>query len=387
MNKQMRYDQRLREAARLGQRVRDMFRLSRAPRSIFSVAFGLSLLAAVYWLLIASDFYVSEAHVIIQKTEINAAPSIDFASLLGNTAPSSADQLLLRDHLLSTDMLGVLEAKLHLREHYSDWRRDPLSRIWFSGMPVEKFQAYFRDRVTVDFDEYTGVLVIRAQAFDAPTAQAIAAEMVAEGERHMNGMGHALAREQVAFLEREVQALNERATAARQAVLDFQNRNNLASPASATETLQAIIARLEGQLTELQTRRSALLGYLVPGSPSIQEVDLQIDAVRNQLEQEGKRLASPEGNTLNRTLEQYQRLELEAGFAQDLYRTALAALERGRIEATRTLKKVSVLQSPLLPEYPLQPRRLYNATVFLVLSLLVAGMLNLVIVIVRDHRD
>jgi capsular polysaccharide transport system permease protein len=174
---------------------------------------------------------------------------------------------------------------------------------------------------------------------------------------------------------------------ARRLVLDFQDRHGLSSPASATQTLEGIIGRLESQLSDLQTRRSTLLGYLVPGSPGVREIDLQIAAVRRQIEQERKRLAAPDGDTLNRTLEEYQRLEMDAAFAQDLYKSALSALERGRIEATRTLKKVSVLQSPSLPEYPLEPRRLYNSTVFLVLSLLVAGMLNLIVVIIRDHRD
>jgi len=37
-------------------------------RRVFGAAFIASLLAAFYWGLIASDRYVSEAHVVIQKT-------------------------------------------------------------------------------------------------------------------------------------------------------------------------------------------------------------------------------------------------------------------------------------------------------------------------------
>jgi len=51
---------------------------------------------------------------------------------------------------------------------------------------------------------------------------------------------------------------------------------------------------------------------------------------------------------------------MDAGFAEDVYKTALVALENGRIEATRTLKKVSVLQRPTVPQYPLEPRRIYK---------------------------
>lgn len=70
-----------------------------------------------------------------------------------------------------------------------------------------------------------------------------------------------------------------------------------------------------------------------------------------------------------------------------MYKTALAALERGRVEATRTIKKVSVLQTPTLPEYPLEPRRWYNTLVFFLVAMLLAGVVHLVAAIVRDHTD
>ena len=203
----------------------------------------------------------------------------------------------------------------------------------------------------------------------------------------MNAMAHALAAEQVAFLEKQVADLNARAVAARQELLAFQSSKQMLSPAGTAQTLEMIIAKLEGELSDLQTRRNGLLGYLMPDSPGVKELDLQIAGTREQLRRERRRLASTEGDTLNRTVEQYQTLEMQAQFAQDLYKSAITALEHGRVEATRTLKKVSVLQSPNLPEYALEPRRLYNSIVYLIVSLLIAGLVNLVIIIIRDHRD
>jgi len=299
----------------------------------------------------------------------------------------TSDQMLLRDHLLSLDMLKALDAKLDLRSHYSNWRRDPLSRMWFKDAPLEKFHAYFLGRVTVEVDEFTGILSVRSQAYDPETARAIAAMMVEEGERHMNAMAQALASGQVAFLEGQVSEMNDRAVAARQKLLSFQNDKQLLSPTSTAQTLESIIAKLEGELSDLQTRRNGLLGYLMPDSPGVKELDIQIAGTRKQIERERKRLASPDGNTLNRTLEEYQGLEMQAQFAQDLYKSALTALEQGRVEATRTLKKVSILQSPNLPEYALEPRRIYNSIVYLIVSLLLAGLVNLIVIIIRDHRD
>jgi len=369
------------------ERASGLFALEGIGSRLYSLALVFSLMAAGYWLIIASDRYVSEAHIIIQRTDLAAGQVVDFSNLLGGSMGSSADQLLLRDHLLSIDMLLALDAKLDLRNHYSNWRRDPLSRIWSATAPIERFHGYFQSRVSVDFDEYTGILVIKAQAYDPDTAHAIASLMVAEGERHMNTMAHDLADEQVRFLERQVAEMNDRAMRSRQLLIAFQNENSLASPQNAAQTLESIIGSLEAQLTELHTRKTAMLGYLMPGSPGVRELELQIAATEKQIKREQKRLASPEGNTLNSAIEAFQRLEMEAAFAQDVYKTSLVALEKGRIEATRTLKKVSILQSPSMPEAAVQPRRIYNTIVFLLLSLMVAGVLNLVAVIIRDHRD
>ena len=149
----------------------------------------------------------------------------------------------------------------------------------------------------------------------------------------------------------------------------------------------AVIARLEGQRSDLNVQRAALSAYLVSDHPQVVQLNQQIAALDRQIQQEQARLASPRGGTLNQKMEEFQRLEAEAAFAQDLYRASLTALEKGQVDANRTVKKVSVLQAPNLPQYPLEPRRLYNAGVFVVLLALTAAILQLIVAIVRDHRD
>ena len=357
-------------------------------RRTIGAAIVASLAAALYWGLIASDRYVSEAHVIIQRTDFASGQTMDFASLLGNVgAGSRADQLLLRDYLRSADMLKKLDAKLNLRSHYSDPHRDPLSRMWAKDTPLELFQRHYLSRVSVEFDDYAGILVIRTEAYTPKMAQAIAAMLVEEGEHFMNTLAHGIAQEQVAFFEKQVAQMSERAMQARQAVLEFQNKNGLVSPQDTAENLVSIVNNLEAQLTGLQTRRSGMLGYLMPNSPNIVELDLQIAAITKQITQEKARLASPDGKPMNRTVEEFQRLQMNATFAQDVYKTSLVALEKGRVEATRMLKKVSVLRHPDEPQLSLEPRRLYNTTVFMLATLLIAGILHLLAAIIRDHKD
>jgi capsular polysaccharide transport system permease protein len=211
--------------------------------------------------------------------------------------------------------------------------------------------------------------------------------LVAEGETAMNDMAHALAQDQVNFIQKQVSDLAARYAATRQAVLHYQNKHGMLAPDEMAVHLNGAIDALQVKRTELQTRRTAGLAYLAPQAPGIVELDTQIAAVDAQIAAERARLAAPTGTTLNSKVEEYQRLQLEAGFAQDVYKTALTALERGRVEATRDLKKVTLLESPTLPEEPVQPRRLYNITVFILITLLLAGIAHLLAAIIRDHKE
>jgi len=366
----------------------DMGFFKRYP--IVTLALVVALLGTIYWSLIASDRYVSEAQVIVQKADLAVPQGLDFGTLLGSIGggDSHQDQMLLRAHLLSVDMLRKLDKELGLREHYSDSSHDLLSRMWAVDEPVEWFHKYLLSRVSVEYDDYSGVLLVNAQAFTPEMAQAITRMMLSEGERFMNEMSHRLASEQVAFLEDQLGRLEQRAQAARNAVIQFQNQSEMVSPQAALESRIALIAKLEVTRADLQTRLSAMKAYLVESNPAIEQINQQIAAIQKQVEQEQRELASTqEGATLNRRLEQYQRLELEATFAEETYKSALTALEAGRVEASRKLKKVSVLQTPTLPEYPQQPERFYNSLVVILFSLIAAGLIHLMAAVVRDHKD
>jgi capsular polysaccharide transport system permease protein len=354
----------------------------------FSIAFVLSVLAVLYWGMLASNRYVSEAHIIIQSTDITSGQSVDFASLLsGMGTDNRPDQMLLRDRLLSKDMLKILDEKLNLRGHYSDKKHDILSRMWSKDNPMEWFYDYYRSRVSVEFDDYAGVLVIRAEGYTPQMAQAIVNTLVQEGERTTNDMAHDLARDQLAFIEKQVTQAAKQFQRARLAVIAYQNKKGLVSPQDTAKSLESTIEQLRAQRTSLQAQRSVLLGYLSPQAPGVVEVDLQLAAVEEQIKKEQGRLTAPKGNTLNIMVEEYERLLLTAGFAQDVYKTALVALEKGRMEATRTIKKVAVLQAPTLPEYPLEPRRFYNILTFILAVLVFTGIVHLLGAIIRDHKD
>lgn len=347
---------------------------------------AMAVLATGYWLLIASDRYVSEASVIIRKTDSVAAPGFDISMLIAGVAGvNRSDQLLLREYLLSVDMLKKLDAELDLRAHYSDSGRDVLSRMWLQDM--EWFHRHYLSRTAIEYDDYAGVLRIKVQTYDPKTSQAISNLLVREGERYMNQIGHEMAETQVSFLTTQVNLAQLRFQQTSQRLLAFQNKKGLISPQATAESFAVLIARLEEQRVQLQTQLASLPKSLDRDHPNAVMLKQSLAAIDRQIDEEKAKLANPTGKTLNITLEEFQRLQMEVTFTQDLYKATLTALEKGRIDATRMLEKVSVLQTPTLAEYPMEPRRLYNTVVTLLFAAMLAGILKLIESIVLDHVD
>ncbi|MDL4861710.1 chain-length determining protein [Halomonas elongata] len=342
------------------------------------------LLVAFYWFAWAEDRYVSRATVVLESPQI-APPDISFSSMLTGSGGSN-DLLLLREYLLSVDMLKQVEEQLAFRQHYSQ-NGDFFARLRNRDAPIEELHEYYLKRVNIEMDEYAGVLNIEVQAYTPAFAHDMTQLLLAAGEKHMNEMGNRLAEEQVGFLEQQVDRLSKRMEDARADLLAYQNEKGLISPTHTVESLNQVVASLEGDLARLQAKQQALASYQSARSSEMQRIKSEINALREQIGKERDRLAQATGDSLNRVSSEYQTLELQSQFAQETYSSALSALENTRIEAARKLKQVSVLQSPLMPEYSTKPDRLYNSTVFALIAIFLAFIFSMLILIIKEHRD
>lgn len=341
-------------------------------------------LVTFYWFVWAEDRYVSRATVVMESPQLSQS-DVSFSSILTGSS-SNTDLLLLREYLLSVDMLKQVQEKLDFRSHYSD-HGDIFARLNDANAPIETLHEYYQKRVSVEMDEYSGVLNIEVQAYTPEFAQEMEKLLLKAGERHMNEMGQRLAQEQVEFLEKQLQRLSDRLSEARANLLEFQNREGLVAPEQTVESINQVVATLEGNLAQLKAQRQALSSYQSNRSSEMQRVQSQIEAMREQIQEQRDRLAQATGESLNRVSSEYKTLELQAQFAQETYSSALSALENTRLEAARKLKQVSVLQSPLMPEYATKPDRLYNSTVFALIAIFLAFILSMLILIIKEHRD
>jgi len=362
-----------------------------SPRTLKLAIIGLPLvLVALYLGLFSADRYVSEATLAVRQAGSDNASAMPGAAMLlaGLTPPSREDTLYVQHYIQSLALLLKLDPELKIREHLATPRSDLLHRIW-RGSSQEDFLRYFRERVQVSFDDVSSLLTVRVEGFDPAFAQRLNERILEESERFVNEYSHRIAREQLSFAEAELNAAAQRVQQAKSQMLAFQTRHRLLDPVFQAQASGALSAELQASQARLEGELNALLAYMNEDAPQVRALRSRIAATGRQAEAERARGTKPsqQGERLNTLAIDFQGLQMQTEFAIDAYKIALAAVENARIDATRKLKSLVVIEPPSKPETPDYPRRLYILATTLAASLLVYAIARLVLATVREHQD
>lgn len=358
------------------------------PRRLVWVIIVLPLVLAIcYYGLFAADRYVSESIITVRETGDSGTTTSGLALLVtGANPPSRTETLYLIDYIHSMDMLKHLDRTLQLRAAYSVAPFDLFYHL-FDWTSQEWFLEYFRSRVEVLLDDRSSLLTVRVEAFDSEFAHVLATEILSQSERFVNEISHRMAREQVAFAERELQKARERYQQAKARLIEFQNRHNLLDPVAQAQATVSLTSQLEAEIARLEADLKNLLTYLKDSAHEVVSMRNKVGTLREQLEIERAKSVSQEGNRINTLAAEFQTLSIDVGFAEDAYKIALSTVENARIEASRKLKSIVVVESPTLPDIAIYPRRLYNLLTLAIALTLLYGIVRLAIATVRDHQD
>ena len=347
-------------------------------------------LAALYLGLFAADRYVSEAVVAVRQegTGLAIPSGVDaLSAMFGTSAGSREDQFMLQAHILSIDMLRQVDEKLNLRQAYSSPTIDFIFRM-ARDAPQEDFLDYYRRRIEVLLDDASGLLTVRTQGFTPEIAQAVNREVVAISERFINESSHRLARDQMAFAHSELEGARARLDEARGRLLEFQEQHNMLDPAAQAAANTGLTAELQAMLARYEAELKGMQAYLTDDAPQIQALQAQVSGLRQQLQTEGLRgVTNADGVSLNVLAGRYLELAAELEFMSDSYRGALIALETARIESTRKLKSLVLVETPALPESAEYPRRAYTLVALLMALLLIYGIGRLIVATIEDHME
>ena len=346
-------------------------------------------LAIVYYTFFAVDRFVSSAQVVVRQEGSNPGAQLPGLSmLLTGTNPASREETLyLREYIVSTDMMQLLEERLHWVEQYNQQRNDIF--FWLSSdTPREDLLKFYRRMVSATYDETTGLLKVEVQAFSPELAEQMVKTILEASEHFVNEVSHSIAREQMRFAQGELEGAKNNYTTRKEELLRFQNVNKVLDGKSSAQGRATIIESLEGEYSKEQAVATEMLYKLRADSPQVKQQKQRVNAIREQLAAEKRLLVSaPDGAQLNVVASLFQQLTLDAGIAEETYKTAVAALDNARIEASKKIRTLVTVVSPNTPEVAIYPQRWYNlATIFMAL-LMLYGITRFLIASIEDHRD
>jgi capsular polysaccharide transport system permease protein len=344
------------------------------------------LACCCYFGFIASDRYVAETKVIIKQADSSTSNNFDIPLLGTGGSSDTKDTQLVREFILSRDMLHHLDTVINLREHYQNKEADILSRLWETDSE-ETFLKFYREHLTVEYNDISAVLSIRAQAFSPEFSQKMVLAVLKHSEEYINQISHRLAREQVSFVQSELDRVTEHLRKSKQHILQFQTQYQLFSPEQESGAKLQIVNELEAEITRQRAALNNLRSYMNDTAADVMALKAKIGALENQLAVERKKLVGNGNNNFSDVNAQYAELLLDLEFATDLYKASLMSMEQARIEAYRKLKHLVVVDSPSLAEDAEFPRRLYNLVSILVVLTLLHGVLKIILATIKEHRD
>lgn len=344
-------------------------------------------LLIIYLAIFSQPRFMSESKVAIKRSDDLASNSVNFGLLLGAINPSSVeDALYLKEYINSPDMLAVLDKQLNFREAFSQSGLDFLHHL-SPDETAEKFLRYYRERISVTYDDKAGLLAIRTQGFTPEFALNFNKAVLKESERFINELSHRIARDQLTFAEKEMEKSRSRLNNSKTELLAYQNSNNVLDPEAQALAASSLVNTLMGQKIQMEAELRTLLTYLRDDAAQVVSVRNAIASMQAQIDNEKGKITAPQGDKLNRMAVEFEEIRSRVTFDNELYKLALTSIEKTRVEAARKLKVLSVISSPQQPQESTFPQIPYLIACWLLVCCLMFGTLKLLLAVIEDHRD
>lgn len=354
-----------------------------------------TIITGTYMAFFAADQYHSTASFSVRSMDSAQASDILGVFTQASTGSTTSDSYVLLDFIRSEKMVRKLEAQFDLETVYGRRGLD-----FFYGLsddlPIEEKVNYWRSMVDVSFDHTSGILNLETRAFTPEDARAVAAFVVQESETVINELSLSARNEVLAASQQEVKLAEDRLSQARAALQNFRAVSQEADPLEGAKLAAQLIATLEQRLVQLQTELQTALNQMGEDTPRIRVMRSEIESLEAQIEAEKQRFGSgptpkgartgPASSGVAARIQRYEALETEREFAERTYTSALASLERARMDVSGRQRYLAVFIEPTLSELSQYPPRLWNTILVFIASILAWSLGAMAYYNIRDRN-
>ena len=360
---------------------------SRIPVPFLLVVGLPTLLTAIYFLLIATPRYVSEARFVVRAASQEQPSGLGVALQGVGLSAAATDSFAVHEYIESRDSLADVKRRYDVAAMLRARGADPLSRYPRPGESESNESLFkgFQRFVTVGYETSSGISTLRVEAFRPEDAQRLAVALLDGGERLVNQLNERASSRAVEDAERSAVEAEARLNAIQTRLTNYRNQEGMIDPTISATEGSALIGQLLSTVATLRAERAELSGQ-APNSPQLPLIDARIAAFERQIDLERGKIAGTQGSLATK-ISGYEALALERELADRALGAASTALDTARVDARRQKLYLERIVNPGIPDRPSEPKRLLAILAVFITSLLVYGIGWLVWAGLREHRQ
>lgn len=346
-----------------------------------------TVLAAIYYGLIASDVYISESRFVVRSPQRQTSTGLGAILQNAGFSRSQDDTYTVHDFMKSRDALRTINEQLPLDKAFGSTDVDLINR--FNGLGLDgSFEAlylYYQKRLGIDLDTASSISTLRVSAFAAEDAHRINTLLLEMGEHLINKLNERGRQDMIRFASSEVDLAAKKAKEAALALSAYRNKNTVFDPERQSALQLQQVSKLQDELIATKTQLVQLRTFTV-NNPQIPALQKRVETLQTEINAETAKVTGG-GTSLTSKAADYERLALDRAFAEKQLAAALASLEQARNDAQRKQLYLERIVQPNKPDVAMEPRRLKGIAATFILSLIMWGILTILIAGVREHRD
>jgi len=347
-----------------------------------------TMIALLYFELIAHDIYISESQFVVRNPNRQAIGGI--GSLLQGTglSPGNDDIYSVQDFILSRDALERIEQQLQLRSSFAPHDVDLINR--FPGLDGDRsFEAllrfYRRHVVDTDLDSTSSILTLTVRAPTADEAYRINESLLTMSEEFVNRL-NARAREDLTkSAVADVAAAEADAKAAIQAVSSYRNATSVFDPDKQSGLQLEQIGKLQQELIATRSLIADVIS-VAARNPQIPVLQHRASVLQAAIDEETAKVAGGEHSLSSKSVD-YEGVMLERGFADKRLDTVLMSLQEARADLLKQQFYLERVEQPNKPDVAIEPQRIRAVVATFLVALIIWGVLSLLLTAVKEHAE
>lgn len=341
-------------------------------------------ITALYYSIIASDQYVSEARFSIRSSDSSGfSPMAGLSALLGSG--QATDAAIVAEFVKSGAIITQLSASFSLTDLFTTKRWDPISSLE-TDPTSEDLIEYWKGKVDISVERSSGLTTLKVRAFSPEDSLLLANEILRVSEQMVNRLTRRTEENGLREAETEVHTTKERLANSIHRLKSMRDSTGILDVTLAAAANTEILTKLRLEKAKLDVQIQSLENSESGSAPQLGSLKNQATAIGQQIAVYEQSIAGVATKTsiASRGAELAES-ETDLKVAQAEYQKSVAVFEAARMTLERQRSYILTYVQPTLPQEALYPKRLLIViTVALGTGLLWAITVG-VVMLARDH--